>query len=262
MQILTLTTDFGLKDSFVGTMKGVILGICPEAHVVDISHLIAPQNVLEAALVLRRAYSYFPSGTVHVAVIDPGVGTPRRALAARLGVHFFVGPDNGLLTLILMEVERNGWPREIVHITNERYFLPQVSHTFHGRDIFAPAAAHLANGVPLTELGSLITDPLLLPMPKPERTPTGWRVHIIAIDTFGNLTTDLPAMMLKGQVGVKIHLSGWEVRGLADSYGRNQPGDLIALADSDGYLELAVVNGNAAQVTQARLGDVIDVVMT
>ena len=153
MPTLTLTTDFGLKDGFVGTLKGVIWSICPSAQIADISHAIAPQNVLEGALVLGRAYAFFPAGTVHVAVVDPGVGTARRPLAARLGVHYFVGPDNGLFTPMFEDAEKNGWPLEIVHLTNRHYFLAEVSRTFHGRDIFAPVGAHLANGVPLAELG-------------------------------------------------------------------------------------------------------------
>src|SRR5512137_720462 len=153
MPLITLTTDFGLKDGFVGTMKGVIWSICPSAQIADISHAIAPQNVLEGALVLWHAHAFFPPGTVHVAVVDPGVGTRRRPLAARIGEHFFVGPDNGLFTPEYEEAEKNGWLLEIVHLTNEKYFLPQVSRTFHGRDIFAPAAAHLADGVRLGELG-------------------------------------------------------------------------------------------------------------
>src|SRR5512136_277510 len=153
MPTLTLTTDFGFKDGFVGTLKGVIWSICPTAQIADISHAIAPQNVLEGALVLCRAYPFFPPGSVHVAVVDPGVGTRRRPMAARLGEHFFVGPDNGLFTPAYEAAEKKGWPLDLVHLTNEKFFLAQVSRTFHGRDIFAPVAAHLANGVPLADLG-------------------------------------------------------------------------------------------------------------
>jgi hypothetical protein len=159
MPTVTLTTDFGLKDGFVGTLKGVIWSICPLAQIADISHLIAPQNVLEGAFALWRAYPFFPAGTVHLAVVDPGVGTSRRPLAARLGAHYFVGPDNGLFTPIYEDAEKNGWPLETVHLANEKYFLAQVSRTFHGRDIFAPVAAHLASGIPLADLGPLIANP-------------------------------------------------------------------------------------------------------
>jgi S-adenosylmethionine hydrolase len=260
MPTLTLTTDFGLKDGFVGTMKGVIWSICPAAQIADISHAIAPQNVLEGALVLRGAYTFFPSGTVHVAVVDPGVGTQRRALSARLGDHYFVGPDNGLFTPMYEQAEKNGWPLEIVHLINRRYFLAEVSHTFHGRDIFAPVGAHLANGVPLSELGPAINDPVRLTLPKPERTRTGWRAHVMTVDHFGNLATDLPADALAEPARVTFALHGKEVRGLVDSFGQDQFGELVALVNSQNYIELAIVNGSAAQVLQARVGDVVEVV--
>jgi len=260
MPVLTLTTDFGLKDGFVGTLKGVIWSICPLAQIADISHLIAPQNVLEGAITLWRAYPFFPAGTVHVAVVDPGVGTRRRPLAARLGVHTFVGPDNGLFTPMLEDAEKNGWPLEIVHLANEKYFLAQVSRTFHGRDIFAPAAAHLANGLPLADMGPAITDPLRLTLPKSEKTSTGWRAHVTVVDVFGNLTTDLPAAALSGHAQVIFHLGGREVCGLVASYGQAQPGQLVALVDSENFIEIAVVNGSAARATGAQVGDEVEVV--
>lgn len=179
LPILTITTDFGTKDGFVGTMKGVIWGICPAARIADISHEIPPQNVLAGAYALWRAYAFFPSGTVHIAVVDPGVGTSRRPIAGRLGGHTFVGPDNGLFTPMFEDADKNGLRLEIVHLTNGKYFLPQVSRTFHGRDIFAPVAAHLANGVRLEEMGAFITDPLKLCMPKPEKTANGFVWHAI-----------------------------------------------------------------------------------
>jgi len=260
MTTLTLTTDFGIKDGFIGTMKGVIWSICPAVQIADISHTIAPQNVLEGAFALWRAYPFFPAGSVHVAVIDPGVGTLRRPLAARLGSHFFVGPDNGLFTPIYEDAEKNGWPLEIVHLTNRKYFLAQVSRTFHGRDIFAPVGAHLANGVPLADLGPAVTDPLRLIMPKPEKTLTGWRAHVTVVDIFGNLTTDLPASALESQESVLFRLFGREVRGLVDSYGHAQPGALVALVDSEDFIEIAAVNGSAAKLLGAMVGDVVDVV--
>jgi S-adenosylmethionine hydrolase len=262
MPILTLTTDFGLKDGFVGAMKGVIWSICPAAQIADISHAITPQNVLEGAFALWRAYPFFSAGTVHVAVVDPGVGTRRRPLAARLGGHYFVGPDNGLFTPIYEDAEKNGWPLKIVHLVNEKYFLAQISRTFHGRDIFAPVAAHLANGVPLADFGPAINDPLRLSMPKPEKTLTGWRAHVTVVDVFGNLTTDLPAAALVDHAHLAFHLRGREIRGLVAYYGQGQPGLLVALVDSENYVEIAVVNGSAALVTGAQVGDVVEVVMT
>jgi S-adenosyl-L-methionine hydrolase (adenosine-forming) len=256
---ITLTTDFGLKDGFVGAMKGVLWSIYPQAQLADISHEIGPQNILEGALVLFRAYSYFPAGTVHLAVVDPGVGTDRRAIAARLGDHYFVGPDNGLFTPVLEVVEKQGGRFEFVHLTNPKYWLPHVSRTFHGRDIFAPAAAHLARGVPLQELGEVIHDPLRLSLPKPEEIEHGWRAHILGIDHFGNLATDLPASAVSAVGNVVFSLRGREVRGLVQSFGQRPPGELVALENSAGFIELAVVNGSAASTLGAKVGDVLEV---
>jgi hypothetical protein len=241
-------------------MKGVIWSICPAAQIADISHTVTPQNVLEGAIVLWRAYPFFPAGSVHVAVIDPGVGTSRRPMAAHLGVHYFVGPDNGLFTPMVEDAEKNGWPIEIVHLTNAKYFLAEVSHTFHGRDIFAPVGAALANGVPLAELGPAITDPVRLPMPKPEKTQTGWRAHVTVVDIFGNLTTDLAASELEGQESVLFRLLGRELRGLVDSYGLEQSGALVALVDSENFVEIAAVNGSAAKELGAQTGDIVEVI--
>jgi S-adenosylmethionine hydrolase len=260
MPILTLTTDFGSKDGFVGTLKGVIWSICPEAQIADISHEISPQNVLAGAFALWRAYPFFPAGTVHVAVVDPGVGTSRRPLATRLGGHTFVGPDNGLFTPMLEDAEKNCWPVEIVHLTNEKFFLPNISRTFHGRDIFAPVAAHLANGVRLADLGPVIPDPLRLSMPKPEKTVDGWRAHVTVVDVFGNCTTDLPAASLVDRAQVVFRLLGREVRGLVASYGHKKPGDLVALVDSENFVEIAIVNGSAAKILGAQVGDMVEVI--
>lgn len=259
--VITLTTDFGTKDGFVGTMKGVIWSICPGAQVADISHEVAPQNILEGALVLWRAYSFFPAGTIHVAVVDPGVGTRRRPLAARLGEHFFVGPDNGLFTPIYEKAGKNGWPMEFVRLANGKYFLPNISRTFHGRDIFAPAAAHLARGVPLADLGPALRDPARIPLPEPERTPVGWRAHICVIDRFGNCATDLPAGAVSGSARTIFRVGGQETRGLVQSYGHAQPGALVALVDSEGFVELAVVNGSAAEALGAKAGDMVEVIL-
>jgi S-adenosylmethionine hydrolase len=259
MAIITLTTDFGLTDGFVGIMKGVIWGICPSAQIADISHGIAPQNVLEGALVLGRSFSFFPAGTIHIAVVDPGVGTSRRPIAARIGDHHFVGPDNGIFTPIYEQAEKNGWQAQIFHLTNTACFLPRVSATFHGRDLFAPVAAHLAKGIPLEDFGPEVNDARRLVLPHPVRTPGGWKAHIIDIDTFGNLATDLPADLLKDKSSVRVSLWGREVLGLSSCYGERNPGELIALSDSFGRLELAVVNGSAAGMTGARLGDELDV---
>ena len=260
MPILTLTTDFGTKDGFVGTLKGVIWSICPNAQIADISHEISAQNVLEGALALWRAYPFFPEGTIHLAVVDPGVGTSRRPIAAHLGGHSFVGPDNGLFTPMYEDAEKKGWRLDIVQLTNKKYFLQDISHTFHGRDIFAPVAAHLVNGVPLADLGPVIADPVRLSMPKPEKTVDGWRAHVIVVDVFGNCTTDLPAESLTELTNVIFRLRGREVIGLVASYGHEQPGQLVALVDSENYVEIAIVNGSAAKTLGAQVGDMVEVV--
>lgn len=260
MTVITLTTDFGLRSGFVGIMKGVIYGIAPQAKIVDISHAIAPQDIREGAFTLQRAVPFFPAGSIHVYVVDPGVGTQRRPLAARLGDHYFVGPDNGMLTPFIEEAEQNKKSVEFVHLNNPKYWLPKVSRTFHGRDVFAPVSAHLASGVSLNAFGPRITDPVLLELPRPIKTEHGWTAHITVIDTFGNLATDLPAAVLRGWSDIRVHLRGVEIIGLAESYGHKQPGDLIALVDSEDYLEIAVVNGSAAQKLGAEVGDSVEVV--
>jgi len=261
MPIVTLTTDFGTKDGFVGTLKGVIWWICPEAHIADISHEISAQNIQEGAITLWRAWPFFPPGTIHLAVVDPGVGTSRRPIAGRLGAQLFVGPDNGLFTPMIEDADRKDESIKIVHLTNKKYRLPEVSQTFHGRDIFSPAAAHLANGVPLDELGPIILDPVRLIMPKPEKTDKGWRAHITVIDIFGNCTTDLPSSALRDKDHAVFRFHGREVSGLVESYGHKLPGELVVLVDSENFIEVAIVNGNAAKNLGAQVGDVIEVII-
>lgn len=259
MPVITLLTDFGTKDGFVGTMKGVIWKIAPNIQIADISHEITPQNIMEGAIALWRAAPYFPAGTVHIAVVDPGVGTNRRAMAARIGEQYFVGPDNGLFTPLIEDAKTAGQPLAFIDLDNPQYWLPAVSRTFHGRDIFAPAGAHLAAGVPLESLGTSFADPVLLPLSRPEKTSSGYIAHITVVDAFGNLTTDLPACEVAGK-NVLIRIKGKEIDGVSPSYGHRQPGELIALLDSEGYLEVAVVNGSGAKATGSRVGDPVEVV--
>lgn len=259
MPVITLLTDFGTKDGFVGTMKGVIWKIAPGAQIADISHEIAPQNIMEGAIALWRAVPYFPAGTVHIAVVDPGVGTKRRAMAARIGEQYFVGPDNGLFTPLIEDAKTAGQSLTFIDLDNPQYWLAAVSRTFHGRDIFAPVGAHLAAGVPLASLGTSFTGPVLLPLSKPEKTSSGYIAHITVVDAFGNLTTDLPASAVAGK-DVLIRIKGREIDGVSPSYGHRQPGDLIALLDSEGYLEVAVVNGSGAKATTSQVGDAVEVV--
>ena len=260
MTVLSITTDFGITNGFVGVMKGVIYDIAPDVKIVDISHLISAQNVLEGAYAMWRAVPFFPPGSVHVGVVDPGVGTKRRPIGARLGDQYFIAPDNGLLTPLILDAEQNGDQMEFVHLDNPKYWLPKVSNTFHGRDIFAPTGAHLAAGVPLRELGTPITDPIRLDMPRPEKTETGWLAHVTIIDIFGNLTTDLPAEALKGRYDVLIRIRDREINGIIESYGHREVGDLVAVVDSEYYIEIAVVNGSAAKTLGAQVGDVVEVI--
>ena len=264
MKLITLLTDFGLRDGYAGIMKGVIYRIAPDAKIADLSHTVGPQNILEGALVWSRSYAFFPDGAVHVAVVDPGVGTQRRPIAARLGNFFFVCPDNGLITPVLEETEKAGAPVEFVHLNQPRFWLPQVSNVFHGRDIFAPVAAHIANGVPLRELGTPITDPTRLNLPRPERTSNGWKAEIITIDHFGNLNTNLnyqdlqdPGMQPKN---MRVYIAGREIHGLVKTFGDRGRGELIALIDSDNSLAIAIVNGNAAHELGVGFGDPVEVV--
>jgi S-adenosylmethionine hydrolase len=261
LPFLTITTDFGTKDGFVGTMKGVIWKICPEVQIADITHEVAPQNVHEGAIALYRAYPFFPAGTVHVAVVDPGVGTQRRAIAAKLGEQFFVAPDNGLLTPIIEDAEAKGLTTAFVHLTNQTFWLPNVSTTFHGRDIFAPVGAHLAKGVALKELGPAITDVVRRSLPKAQKTPTGWKAQIEVIDIFGNLTTNLPTSAVEGCSNVTFHIKGAEIKGVVASYGHRQPGELVAVTDSEGFIEIAVVNGSGAKKLGASVGDEVEVIL-
>jgi len=260
LPVITLTTDFGIKDGNVGVMRGVIWGICPGVQVADISHMIGPQNIREAAYILGRVTPYFPTGTIHVAVVDPGVGTQRRPMAARLGDQWFVCPDNGLITLPLERAKKLGQPVEMVELDRPRFWLPVVSHVFHGRDIFSPCAAHLANGTTLSALGSPLQDPVLLGLPKPEKTEQGWRGEIIHIDHFGNLSSNIRVEHLEGvaPAGVVVRLNGIEVKGMVDTFGEGSTGALVALFGSTGNLIVSEVNGSAAARLGAKMGEVVE----
>ena len=262
MAIISLMTDFGLKDGNVGVMKGVIWNICPEVQIADLSHLIGAQNIREAALILARSAPYFPKGTIHVVVVDPGVGTERRAMAARLGDSFYVGPDNGIVTLLLERVAAENQPCQYVRLDNAKYHLQNVSHVFHGRDIFSPAAAHLACGVPLASLGTAFSDPVTIDLPKPVRTEQGLRGEVIHIDHFGNIASNIrvedlaEALPRKQQIAVRIGRT--EIIGLVDTFGERPLGEVIALLGSTGNLIVSVVNGNAAETLHAKVGDKIE----
>lgn len=241
--IVTLTTDFGLRDPFVGIMKGVILSICPSADLVDLTHEIAPQDVLGACLTLEAALPFFPEGTVHLVVVDPGVGSARRPLALRAGGHCLVGPDNGVLTPAL-----RGARWTAVTLAAREYRLADVSRTFHGRDVFAPAAAYLAAGVPLERLGPAVTDPVLLPIPE-SRLEGGVLVgEVLDVDRFGNLLTSIDAARLAEVPGAGppvVEVAGQPVGGLVDAYAEGPADRPAAIVGSTGRLEIFVRSGSA-----------------
>ena len=263
MKLITLLTDFGLQDGYPGIMKGVIWGIAPDVQIADLTHAIHAQDIMEGALALGRAAPYFPPGTIHLAVVDPGVGTQRRAIAARIGGCFFVGPDNGLCTALL---EQNaGQPLQAVQLDRPRFWLPEVSHSFHGRDIFAPAAAHLANGVALDELGSPLAElvRLIIPQPTPLAAPgrRGWRGQVIHVDAFGNLATNFTRQHVPEDGTGKpcLSIAGQEICGLVHTFGEGQPGDLLAMLDSAGQVSLCEVNGSAARRLKAAAGEPVEI---
>jgi hypothetical protein len=260
--IISLMTDFGIKDGNVGVMKGVIWNICPHAQIADLSHMVEPQNIREAALILARSAPYFPKSTIHVVVVDPGVGTKRRPMAARIGDWFYVGPDNGIVTLLLARANQENWKCEFVELDKSEFWLPKVSFVFHGRDIFSPVAAHLASGVPLEELGTPLSDPVQIQLPQPERTKSGWRGEIIHIDHFGNIASNIrvenlgEALQRKGKITVR--LGGIEINGMVDTFGERPAGEVAALLGSTGNLIVSVVNGNAAMKLGVKVGEPIE----
>ena len=243
--IITLTTDFGLADHFAATMKGVILGICPAAEIVDISHDVGAFAVAEGAFLLAQSYRYFPRNTVHIVVVDPGVGTSRRPILMEAAGQRFVAPDNGVLSMIYArEKHKVRW------ITAEKYFLKPVSQTFHGRDIFSPVGAHLAAGVAPAKMGKLITDYLRLHLEHPVRTARrGWTGSILKIDRFGNLITNFPAAEFPDINTRPFEMSvGLETVGkLAHNYAECGPGELFVIAGSSGYLEVSSSQASAAK---------------
>ncbi len=259
MAIITLTTDFGIKDGNVGAMKGVIWNIAPQAQIADLSHLISPQNIQEAALIVARAAPYFPAETIHVTVVDPGVGTERRPIAARIGNQYVVGPDNGVFTLLLESAERNNQPVLWMHLDQRRYWLDEISNVFHGRDIFAPVAGHLASGVTLDELGTIIDNPVRLSFKQPERTVYGWKGEIIHLDHFGNIHTNIRTDHLESASITTIRLCGVNIHGMVRTFGERPSGELVALYGSNGNLIVSVVNGNAVRRLNARLEDTVEV---
>jgi len=253
--VVTLLTDFGSEDSYVGAMKGVILALAPDATIIDLTHNVPAQNILSAAYLLKTAYSYFPPGTIHLCVVDPGVGTARRALALVTGQYTFLAPDNGVLTWVLRREQLAG----AYELNRRQYFLPTVSDTFHGRDVFASVAGHLARGVPIHEVGSELppdvaaSEIVQLELPSPHKKEDCWLAHIVHVDRFGNLITDFePEEMVVSHV-----VLGDEQIPFARTYGMVPPGSPVCVIGGFGHLEVAISGGNAAQSFGASVGDSI-----
>lgn len=253
--ILTLTTDFGIGGPYVAAMKGVLLGLAPDTQIVDVCHTISPQNILEGAFVLAGIVDAFPHGTVHLAVVDPGVGIDRRLVAARLAEQWFVLPDNGLITGIALNHPFQG----IWEITNPALRRHVVSNTFHGRDILSPAAAHLVRGGDPAELGAPLSRLITLRNFEPMADDTSYVGEVIFRDTFGNLITNVNSTHLAGHPADDwvVEIAGERIEGLSRAYGERPAGSLIALPGSSGWVEVAVVNGDAARHLTAGAGTTV-----
>jgi len=251
--LIALLTDFGTRDHYVGTMKGVMAGICAEATFVDITHDVAPQDILDGALELAASFRYFPAGTIFLVVVDPGVGSARRALAVESGAYRFVAPDNGVLTAAL---EAAG-PSTAVELTEPRYALPAISRTFEGRDRFAPAAAWLATGVALAALGRPAGDLARLAIPRPQRTAGELRGDVLRVDRFGNLITNIDRAAFDDfapQGIVDVRIGPRVVPRLVSTYAEVGPGEICALFGSGDRLEIAVSGGSAADLLRVARG--------
>ena len=261
--IITLTTDFGSNDHFVGTMKGVILNIVPEAAIVDISHAVQAFDVLDGALTISQAYSYFPNGTVHLVVVDPGVGSARRPIIASSDGYHFVAPDNGVLSLVYAKEERI----HVRAITSEHYFLQPVSNTFHARDVFAPVAAYLAKLVDTQKFGDEIEDYVRFSAPKPKPVDANRiRGVVLKVDRFGNLITnitpqDAPSLFGSDPAGFKIVVGKSEITEMRSAYAEGAPGEVFGILGSMGFLEIAANRAAAAQLTGANKGTDVTLVL-
>jgi hypothetical protein len=256
--IITLTTDFGTRDGYAAQMRAVILTLHPEAEVVDISHGIRPQGIVEGGYVLAAAFPVFPAGTIHVLVVDPGVGTSRRILLARTENHIFLAPDNGSLGPAF-DVEP---PREVVSVTAAHHFRKGIGATFQGRDVMAPVAAKLAKGLAPSHFGEPVTEWVPSPLPAPERRPDGKiALRVARVDRFGNLICNaredtLARLRAGGDPGtVALEIGGRRIEGLVRTYAEGPPGGPFALFNSAGYLEVAVAGGSAAEFLSVRDGD-------
>jgi hypothetical protein len=240
--IITLTTDFGEDSPYVAAVKGAILTVNPAARILDLSHQIPAQDLHHAAFFLAEAIPFFPPGVIHVVIVDPGVGTERNLISVELGPHRILSPDNGVLTLLLRK-----WPLErAVRLAEPRYWRETVSATFHGRDILAPVAAHLSLGLDPAQLGPPVSTVVELPIPQPAIDSSGVRGQVVFVDHFGNLITNIPSHLVPSPFTTEVTIQGQQPRWVR-TYGEAEPGTLVALFSSGGWLEIAMVQGNAAQ---------------
>lgn len=255
--LITLTTDFGTSSPYVAALKGSLLSVCRDVELVDLTHGISPQNVRQAAVVLADVTPFFPSGTLHVVVVDPGVGTERKLIYAEIAEQKYLAPDNGVLSYLA----RSTPPRSIVELAERSYWRANISETFHGRDVLAPVAGHLAAGLSPTLLGPELKQFVQLAWAEPEFGSYVVRGEVLLVDSFGNLITNLLLRDLKnwsrGEVVTSV--GGQEISGIQTTYGRAAAGELITLGDSQGRFEIAQVNGNAAHTLGVLVGDLVQV---
>jgi S-adenosylmethionine hydrolase len=254
--IVTLTTDFGVTDAYVAMMKGVILSINPCAKVIDVTHQIRAGSISQAAALILETFPFFPPGTVHVGVVDPGVGTDRRLIALRARSHWFVGPDNG----IFGPVFKGDRGALVVHLTETKYFLPHVTRTFHGREIFAPVAAHLSLGVSLEKMGKIIKSPVKLDLPAPHEDENALNGQVIRIDNFGNIISNIPSVVLGKFLGTAvpcIQVGNLVIKKLSSTYAEAEEGEPLALINSSDLLEVAVNMGRACEYLGADTDEII-----
>jgi len=257
--IITLTTDFGLQDQYVSAMKAVILGLSPDVRLIDISHDIPAQDIMAGAWVIRNSSLLFPKNTVHLVVVDPGVGTDRNPIALKIGDQYFVGPDNGIFSLFYDEFEY-----EAVKLNKEKFWRTERSRTFHGRDIFAPVAAHLSNGTPLKELGDPVSELVTYHWAVPIGDKDGLQGWVVHIDRFGNLITNISESLIEEVIGrrkVRIYVGNTMIDHLVNTFGDVEDGDPAALIGSSGMLEIGINKGNAAKLLSVDKGAQVSLVL-
>ncbi len=263
-RVVTLLSDFGLRDHYVGVIKGVMLSLNPNLSFVDITHLVPPQDIRTGAFILGQAYPCFPAGTIHVAVVDPGVGTERRAIVVYAGAQYFIGPDNGLFTWVYDREESF----TAYEITAEHYFRKPLSATFHGRDVFAPVAGWISRDTPLPQVGPPCEDPVRLKLPELTRVRDSLiQATVLAVDGFGNLVTnlrptDVPVYSAPGTRGCKMLVSQREITAFRRTFGEGSPGEIFVVPGSSEYLEIVMRNGSAAAALNAAPGTLIGVVIS